>query len=492
MSMRKGEGMSQAVKVGLFMTACLVVLGYLILRVEDLQLFAPARQYVDVHFETVAGLDERAAVRVAGVRVGRVDRIQLEAQRARVTLLLDEPVVLTEGTTAAVLNMGILGDRYVELRLGPPDAPPLSEDAVLQGSVPVTFDQALEQMGAIGDSLRGVAESLTGERDDTDLARLIGNLEAASRELHLVLAESRASLAATAANMETLTAELVEDVPRLTRQIEAVMVQVEGMVEENREDLRGAMANVRAISERVQASVEHVNEISARVARGEGTVGKLFASEEAYDGLVGALGSVQQGVDTLTETFGRVQRMELRMGLEGSYFADLDDTRSAFTLNIDPQTDRFYLLEVVDDPRGRFRQKTDTVTVTHPDGTTETTIIERETVESKIRLSAQFGFKVGDWRLRAGIIESTGGGGLDLSLLDDRARLGLDAFEFSRPGDLRPRLRLTGRWGFHRNFYVFGGYDDLLERDLRSTFVGGGFQWSDEDLKYLLGSVPRF
>jgi phospholipid/cholesterol/gamma-HCH transport system substrate-binding protein len=37
-----------------------------------------------------------------------------------------------------------------------------------------------------------------------------------------------------------------------------------------------------------------------------------------------------------------------------------------------------------------------------------------------------------------------------------------------------------------------GGYDDFLESDNSSIFFGGGVRWKDDDLKYLLGSVPSF
>ncbi|MGH9361407.1 MAG: MlaD family protein, partial [Thermoanaerobaculia bacterium] len=65
--------MSQAIKVGIFATVCLVVLAVFILRVEDLSLFGEERERVAAEFRDVAGLDDQAAVRVAGVRVGRVD-----------------------------------------------------------------------------------------------------------------------------------------------------------------------------------------------------------------------------------------------------------------------------------------------------------------------------------------------------------------------------------------------------------------------------------
>lgn len=61
---------------------------------------------MDALFDSVAGLDDKSAVRVAGVRVGRVDGIRLEGRRARVTLLLETPMTLVEGTRALVSNMG--------------------------------------------------------------------------------------------------------------------------------------------------------------------------------------------------------------------------------------------------------------------------------------------------------------------------------------------------------------------------------------------------
>ena len=61
--------MPQAVKVGIFVTLCLAVLGYLVFRIEDWSLFGPEGQRVEAIFDSVAGLDERAPVRVAGVRV---------------------------------------------------------------------------------------------------------------------------------------------------------------------------------------------------------------------------------------------------------------------------------------------------------------------------------------------------------------------------------------------------------------------------------------
>src|SRR5918996_6539392 len=117
--------MAQALKVGIFATICLVILAVLVWKIEDLNPFGTKGQRIDATFDSVAGLDEKASVRVAGVRVGRVDGVGLEGRKARVTLLLEKPVDMPQGTFARVANLGLLGEKYIEIIPGPAGGPPL-------------------------------------------------------------------------------------------------------------------------------------------------------------------------------------------------------------------------------------------------------------------------------------------------------------------------------------------------------------------------------
>lgn len=484
--------MPQAVKVGLFFTLCLAVLAFLVLKVEHLNPFGDPGTRVDAVFDSVVGLDDKAPVRVAGVRVGRVDGVRLDGQRARVTLLLEQPVPLTEGSRASITNAGILGDKYIELILGPPGGAPLPPDAVLDGIAPITFDQALGRLNELGGSLQEITGDLAQRDIGATIGRLLENLEATSADIRLLVASNRDQLDATFYNFERFSSTLADELPVLSRQIRGLVSQVDAVVSENRDEIRGGLENIRTLSERLQVAADNLNEISGQIASGEGTLGKLVYSDEAHDGLVTTLDSVKEGVNTLGETLGRIQKIEFDLGLEGMYFTEIEESRAAFSIRIDPGKDRFYLVEAVDDPRGRQRNKTETITTTFPDGRTETTIIDTLTQEDKITLSAQFGFSFGQADFRAGLFESTGGAAVDYHLMDRRLRLSLEAFDFSRENDLEPRLRLTGRWHFHDNLFLTGGYDDVLEGERRSVFLGGGIRWNDEDLKYLLGSVPSF
>ena len=62
----------------------LVVVAFLIWKIEDFNPFVTKGQRLDAVFPTVAGLDDKASVRIAGVKVGHVDGVGLQGTQARI------------------------------------------------------------------------------------------------------------------------------------------------------------------------------------------------------------------------------------------------------------------------------------------------------------------------------------------------------------------------------------------------------------------------
>jgi len=485
--------MSQVVKVGLFATVCLVILAVLIWQIEDINPFAEEGRRIDAVFKSVAGLDEKASVRVAGVRVGRVDGVGLQDRMARVTLLLEQPVPLVEGTIARVANLGLLGEKYIEIVPGPPGGKPLPPGAVLPGETPPTIDEAIAKINDIGASIQEMTGSFSGADFGGNITRLVDELELTSREIRLLVAENRANLGATIGNFRQASAALATELPRLSAQMNRTLGQIESLVADNRGGVSDSLSNIREVTDRLQTSVDNFNQISGKIASGEGTIGKLVNDEEAYDKVVSTLDSIQGGVETLSGTLGAINRFRIDLDMQGYVLPGLEDSSSqtALLLDIDPQDDkRLYRAGISVPPGGKRREKTETITVTNPDGTTEVTTVNKVTTEKSYAATGLFGYKApNNLRLFAGLIENSGGAQIEYPLLEDRFLLSFEAFDFNRPEDLSPHLRLTGRWRFHPNLYLVGGYDDPLEDN--SFFLGGGIRWNDENIKYLLGVIPR-
>ncbi|HEX2252487.1 MAG TPA: MlaD family protein [Thermoanaerobaculia bacterium] len=493
--------MSQIVKIGIFATIVLLLLGYFILKIEDLDLFGPEGRDVHALFDSVAGLDDRSAVRVAGVRVGRVDGITLEGRQARVRLLLEQPLGLTEGTYAEISNMGLLGDKYVELVPGPPGARPLPDGAVIPGITPPGFDEAMAKLNQVADSIIGVTDplgsTLTGTGQPTPLSRLIDNMEATTAEIRLLVETNRAQLEGTIRNFERVSETLADNLPALVARLDGILVEVDAVVAENRGAVGETAQNMAALTRELQGTVDDLNQVTGRLARGEGTLGKLLTSDEAHQELVATMDAVQGGVGQLSDTLGRVQRLRLDVDLQGFVLADAAEDESSaygsFGAIIDPGEDtrRLYRVGIAKTPRGDSRTKTETITVTRPDGTTQTTVIDTLTEEDEPVLSALVGYRLqNEARVWTGLIEDDFGVQVEYPFLDRRLWLDVKAFDFNRRENRDPHLRVMGRYHLTPSIYLLGGYDDPLESELDSLFVGGGITWTDETLKYLLGSVP--
>jgi phospholipid/cholesterol/gamma-HCH transport system substrate-binding protein len=485
--------MATALKVGIFGTICLIVLALLIWNIEDLNPFGTKGQKLAAVFDSVAGLDDKAAVRVAGVRVGRVDGVGLDGRRARVGLVLDQPLGLTQGTTARIANLGLLGDKYIEIIPGPAGAPPLPPGAVIPGSTPPSFDDAMAKLEEIGTSIQQVTGSLSGSLGGGGIERLLTSLEATSDEIRGLVAENRQHVASTVRNFDAASATLARELPVLAGEMQRAVTQISMLVEANRGNVDASMANVRTLTEKLQTSVDNLNQISGKIASGEGTIGKLVNSEEGYNEVIATLDSIQGGVETLSGTIGAIRKFKLDLDVHGYVLADGgegdrtggDDSESlsSFGVTIDPQDGRrLYRAGFSNTPGGDVKTKTQVITTMLPDGTTERETIETVTTEDRRVLTGLFGYRTPkDLRLWAGLIESTGGGQVEYPLLDRRLWLSLEAFDFNRQDDLAPHLRFSTRWQVHPNVYLLGGYDD---------FLGGGIQWNDDNLKYLLGSLP--
>jgi phospholipid/cholesterol/gamma-HCH transport system substrate-binding protein len=263
------------------------------------------------------------------------------------------------------------------------------------------------------------------------------------------------------------------------------------VVAENRSDLRGSMGNIRELTEKLQTSADNLNKISGKIASGEGTIGKLVNDDEAYKQVVSTLDSIKGGVASLAGTLGAAQKFKLDLDLQGYYLQKPELSVTNFQAYLDPQDGkRLYRGGITSVDKGKRRDKTQTITVTGPDGNPTTTTISTLTFEDSYVANALLGYKgPQDIRLWAGLIEGRGGVQAEYPLFNQRFWTSFEAFDFSRPNDLQPHLRISGRYQLTPNLYLLGGYDDPLER--KSIFFGGGLHWNDDNLKYILGAIPK-
>jgi len=107
--------------VGIFVVVGILCLAYLSIKLGKMELLGGNYYELSASFSSVSGLKAGASVEIAGVEIGRVDRIELDPARgymARVFLRVRTGVKLTDDSIASIRTRGIIGDKFVLIKPG--------------------------------------------------------------------------------------------------------------------------------------------------------------------------------------------------------------------------------------------------------------------------------------------------------------------------------------------------------------------------------------
>ncbi len=112
--------------VGIFMLVGILCLGYLSIKLGKMELIGGDYYTVTAGFDSVSGLKPGARVEIAGVEVGKVERIGLDpasGDRALAYLKIRAGISISDDVIASVRTSGIIGDKFIKLKPGGSDKP---------------------------------------------------------------------------------------------------------------------------------------------------------------------------------------------------------------------------------------------------------------------------------------------------------------------------------------------------------------------------------
>ncbi len=433
------------VKVGLFVLLALLVAAYLTLKVSEKGLFSGGAYTVYALLDSAQGLSPKTPIEIAGLEVGALGEGALvDNRRARVELSIHKGVKLTKDVVAQVRTKGFLGQTYVDLIQGNPEAGYLESGDTIEASNPFM------DIAQLGDKLNAIADSvhtIFADEEKAPVRKIFSNLESFTTDLKDFSNQNREDLNRVVVNLAALTEQL------------AIMVR----------DNRGELTS----------SMEHIESIARKIDEGRGTIGRLINDESTIDNL-------NRAVENLNDTLGGFSSFQLEMGYHLEYLGNSKDFKNYVEVGLRTRPDSAFLLEFVSDPNPSSTREATTTDIT-TGGTTTTVTTEREvTKRDKFRISAQMSRRFHNLRLRGGIIESSAGIGFDWTQKFFTASF--SAFDFRTQGSNRPHLKAWGTINLTKNFFVMGGIDDPLNPNQATDwFFGGGVRFVDEDIKSLLG-----
>jgi phospholipid/cholesterol/gamma-HCH transport system substrate-binding protein len=197
---------------------------------------------------------------------------------------------------------------------------------------------------------------------------------------------------------------------------------------------------------------------------------------------------VSQTLSSVNRLVNRINNIEADIGLStGANTRTGTDTR--FDLDIYPAPERFFRIGIVTNDFGpQDEQKSETYTSVNNGEETKQSV--RKINKSSFKFNFQIGRRIQRFGLRAGLIESTGGVGIDYYLPDWGIRTGMEVFDYQ--ADAGPNLRLITEAKIWNVLFARVAGEDLISKDgKQSATFSLGLRFNDQDLAALIGIFAR-
>jgi phospholipid/cholesterol/gamma-HCH transport system substrate-binding protein len=259
-----------------------------------------SEDYWKIQFRDAGNLKTSSAVRISGVPVGKVEKIQLvEAGKVLVSVSLPERITPKVDASAKIVAVGFVGDAVVEF--SPGDAPvPLAKSKIIIGSQALGLADRAQVLSDRADSILLGAQAIvnvkTAEQLRSTLTALEGTLKAAQRTMVMYADSSHgptAELTKTLASFQKLSTRLDSALahPALSRTL-------------NRTDT--LTSNLAAMTAQLRSTAERLDTLLAGVNRGQGTLGKLATDSGFYYDIRDLSHSMKELLDELKKHPGKV------------------------------------------------------------------------------------------------------------------------------------------------------------------------------------------
>jgi phospholipid/cholesterol/gamma-HCH transport system substrate-binding protein len=307
----------------------------------------------EVRLEHAAGLVANNAVKVAGVEVGRIEKIGVDHDVAVLTLRVDSDIVLHTDATAIVRAKSLLGEKYLQLAPGERESPVLEAggriekvethfevDQVLNALQPLLGgeDSIAGMLGPLAERMAELMDDATGKSGKppiitrADIDQLVDDVKTTSATVRRIATDNEADIRKIVqstrdiagdpriplllARADSMSATLDERLPRLLDRTEAALAKLERLaeiVDDDRakkigtiiDDSAVAMANLRTLSsdlkdlgKTVEPLLEDLGRLAERALALDGPTIRQFLQKE---GVKVYFGNKREAVKALSD-----------------------------------------------------------------------------------------------------------------------------------------------------------------------------------------------
>jgi phospholipid/cholesterol/gamma-HCH transport system substrate-binding protein len=295
-------------KLGIFVAVTVLAAVVIIETLGSGDLFRRGK-YVSAQFDTVQDLKVGDRVKMAGVEIGRVDKIELTDEKVSVTMKLQPDAAVKTDSKASIKFTGLMGQNFVALSFGAPGSPKAENGAVLESVEQPDLSAIMAKLDTAASGIQNLTKSFTGDKIDNLLGPLTDFIKQNSAPITATIANVKNVSSQIAAGQgtigrmiydETLYTTALSTVSNLQDTANAVHLAVNNI--SSGQGTIGKLLTDETLYHATTSSMTNLNSILKKVNQGDGSVGKLVNSQDFYNNAKLSLQKLDKAADGLEDT----------------------------------------------------------------------------------------------------------------------------------------------------------------------------------------------
>ncbi|MBB1150719.1 MULTISPECIES: MlaD family protein [unclassified Myroides] len=269
-----------------------------------------------VEYDNVEGLTTSSNVTINGLVVGKVSRININAQTGKlvVELMMSHPIEISKSSVATIYSPGLLGGKGISIDPKFGDTDYAQTGQYLKGAV--QFDITEKLVGELEPLKAKVEEVLSNAN-----AMLLAVNGVLDEQMQADLKASVSELNGTLAGANRLMRGIEPQLNGTMTNLNVMSKNFVGLSQELSElDINGTFANLQSAS-------ANIDKLLADIENGNGSVGKLLKDEELYKNLTGASKELEELMRDLKENPKRYVHFSL-FGKKATPYQEKEDNNN--------------------------------------------------------------------------------------------------------------------------------------------------------------------
>ena len=510
--------MKTEAKVGLFITISLFFLFGLLSQLSSFDNLFKKSYPLMAQIDDGSGLKEKAKVKLKGVDIGYVKSINLENNNVIAHLMIDEGVKIPRDSIISLSQDNLLGGKFLDIKPGK-SVSTVEPNMLLQkqekrssiADASTSADEAFKQIGLLVKDLRDIFNK--GGKNDIqnsleNIEQFTELLASISKEDNQTIHDMITNLNNTIKKFNTMSGDIsktAKDYSLVATNVNKTLENYSSVSTDIKKTLKHYSLVAQNINKDLPAIMARINNLTAYLNNVSKTLDKKLPPaldkfthlednlnhtiENNNSSLNKALSSVDGFFSNGTETMGKIDKYldsmiksELHVEMRSDeVYDDGGYTKSQFNLALKPDATRYYMIGLSSAPSFKADDSFDRGFAGN-----------KKHESGDFLLSAQYGKRFDDLLFRVGIIENTGGFGVDYFSWNDTLKISADVYDFNAVNDIRgknPNLTLTMRYQFFKHINAYIGANNIANSKANSISAGFGVSFVDNDLKNLLGSA---